>query len=70
MGKFLMTVNTVMKIKLNDAKENDLGGALDWEIRRVLIKRWNLSWPLKDKKELVKNVFRGQIIHAKEMTHE
>ena len=29
MGKFLMTINTVMKIKLNDAKENDLGGALD-----------------------------------------
>lgn len=29
MRKFLMTINTVMKIKLNDAKENDLGGALD-----------------------------------------
>lgn len=65
-----MTINTVIKIKPNDAKENDPGAALDWGIRRVLIRRWNSSWPLNDRKELVMNVFRGQIIHAKETTHE
>ena len=65
-----MTINTVIKIKPSDMKESDQGAALDWKVRKVLIKSWNLSWPFNEKKELVMNTLRGQIIHAKEKAHE
>lgn len=64
-----MIIN-VVKIKPDDVKENDPGAALDWGIRKVLIRRWKLSRLLSDKSQLVMNTFRGQVIHEKETTHQ
>lgn len=71
-----MTINTVIKIKSNDGgknkndgKENDLGAALDWEVRKVLKKGWNLRWPLGDKKGLVRSTFKEQITYENGTIH-
>lgn len=63
-------MNIVIKIKPNDVKENDPGAALDRKIIKVLIRRYNSSWLVSDKKELVKDTFRGQIIYERKTTHE